>query len=610
MERISISPKKNLVTRAIVILIALFCDFGFRFLPAPWGLSQDAFGVIGVFIGSLLLWMTLSIDWPSVLCILALALIPNFGFSTAFTSSFGNETFVFLLFTFVCTYAISKTPLIKRIAVWFVSNKLARKSGWLFVTMFFASITLVGMFMSPTVLFVVMIPILEQILSLAKIEKNTGNKLAKMLYIGMAFCVSISSGMTPIAHVFPILAMNAAGLSIDYFSYMAFAVPVGIVSIIIMLIIFRLFLRPDVKVLKTIDTSALKQDLPKVNKSEILTLSIFLFMIFLWITPSICMDNIILTYVLFGLFAVIALAWSLYTLVAESKHKIINSVFGATYALGVGTFAVLAVLFKLTNIFDIFALLNSTKYAFLILFMSFVALVSLKAVFVAISEKKHVFAKVLLFLVFAAIAVLICLFNSESLKVIEFIKNCKTAMPPLVGTVLMCIIYVDGKPLVNIQDAFKNGIPWSSLLMCAGTLALGAALTSNAIGLKAFLETNLTSVLGGIPDLLLITIFVVWALVQTNLSSNMVTATLVATVANTVVLSLASTTICLPAIVAIIGMLASYAFATPPSMPHIAITASSGYADTKDVFIFGVVLMILVGAIAIFAGYPLAKIIL
>ena len=612
MGKISISPKKNPITKAIIILIALFCDFGFRFLPAPWGMSQDAFGVIGVFVGSLLLWMTISIDWPSVLCILALALIPNFGFSTAFTSSFGNETFVFLMFTFVCTYAISKTPFIKRIAVWFVSNRLAKKSGWLFIIMFFASVTLVGMFMSPTVLFVIMVPILEQILSIAKIEKNSGNKLAKVLYIGMAFCVSISSGMTPIAHVFPILAMNAAGLSIDYFSYMAFAVPVGIISIVLMLIVFRIFLRPDTSQLKNLDTTSLKQDLPAVSKNEIFTISVFMLMVFLWIMPSICMDNLILTYVLFGMFALIAFCWSLSILLnaAEKKHKIIDSIFGTTYSIVIGLFIVVSIIFKLTNIFDVFSALNSTKCSFLILFMSLFALISIKSFIISLSEKRNILFKLSVFVVAVSLTILICLFNKETLIVIDFIKNCKTAFPPIVGTILLCIICVDGKSLVNIGDAFKNSIPWSSLLMCAGTLALGAALTSNAIGLKAFLETNLTNALGGIPDLLLITIFVIWALIQTNLSSNMVTATLVATVANTVVLSLSSTTICLPAIVAIIGMLASYAFATPPSMPHIAITASSGYADTKEVFTFGTILMILVGVIAIFAGYPLAKIIL
>lgn len=610
-KKLLISPKSNAITRAIIIVIALFCDFGFRFLPAPWGMSQDAFGVIGIFIGSLILWLTISIDWPSVLAILALALIPNFGFTNAFTSGFGNETFVFLMFTFVCTYAISKTPLIKRIAIWFVSNRLAKKSGWLFVIMFFASVTLVGMFMSPTVLFVIMLPILEQLLALAGIEKGSNNKLGKMLYIGMAFCVSISSGMTPIAHVFPVLAMNAAGLSVDYFSYMAFAVPIGIVSVILMLLMFRIFLRPNVSALKNINTDTLKKDLPPISKKEILTISIFALVIFLWVMPSICINNVILTYVLFGIIAFVALLWSVVYLAwgGVTFHNKTRAVFGLIYSVIIGTFVLSSIIFASTGTYNIFEKLNQTNYAFLILSAAMFVLIAVYKFACNIKAKKSIVVSILIMLFAGALLTLTCLFNSQTIVALEFIKSCKTAMPPIVGTVLLCITYVDGEPLVKIQDAFKNGIPWSSLLMCAGTLALGAALTNNAIGLKAFLQTNLTTALGGVPELALLSIFVVWALVQTNLSSNMVTATLVATVAASVIGGV-STTLVLPAVASIIGMLASYAFATPPSMPHIAITASSGYADTKDVFIWGLIMMILVGVFVIFVGYPLAGLVL
>ena len=54
----------------------------------------------------------------------------------------------------------------------------------------------------------------------------------------------------------------------------------------------------------------------------------------------------------------------------------------------------------------------------------------------------------------------------------------------------------------------------------------------------------------------------------------MVTATLVGTVASTVIASTFST-LNLEATICIIGMLSSFAFATPPSMPHIAIISSS-----------------------------------
>lgn len=476
--------KDNKIFRCIIIPICLALCFLGRFIPAPEaaGLSSSAMGVIFIFIGSLILWLTIGIDWPSLLCVISLAFLDGVGFKTALQSSFGNDTFIFLLFTFICTYALSKTSLIKRIAIAFIDNKLAKKSGYWFMILFLTSVLLLGLFISPSVLFVIILPILTEVFDITKIEK--GEKIAKFLMMGLGFTVSISSGMTTIAHVFPVLAMNAANVSVSPITYMGFAIPVGLMVFLLMILVFLIFIRKDdVKKLSNADLSSLKEKLTKVSKSDIVTLVIFLLVIVAWIIPSLFKD------------------------------------------------------------------VNPTFY--------------------------------------------------------NTINGFTTAMPPLVGTLLLCIIRIDNKPLLRIDDAFKNGVPWGSLLMCAATLLLGSVLTSNDIGLKAYLQATLGNALANVSAIPLLIIFGIWAALQTNLSSNMVTATLVATVASSIITT-SGVQINLAAIACIIGMLASFAFATPPSMPHIAIVAGSEYCDTKNVLIFGGILMIISVVVALIVGYPIA----
>ncbi len=467
----------------IPICIAL-CFFG-RFIPGPEGLSSDAMGVISIFVGSLILWLTIGIDWPSLLCIFALAFLDNIGFNSALSKSFGNATFIFLLFTFICTYALSRTSLIRRVAVWFISTRLAKKSGNWFVTLFLLAVLVLGLFISPSVLFVIILPILHEVFDIAGIEK--GDKVAKVLMMGLGFTVSISSGMTPIAHVFPVLAMNAANVNVSPLAYMGMAIPVGLITFVLMLLTFRFIIRPDVSKLTNVDTSSLSSDIPHITKKEITILSIFVLVILLWIVPSFFKDGV------------------------PEFYDAIN------------------------------------KYG--------------------------------------------------------------TAMPPILGVLLLCIIRFDGKPIITLDEAFKNGVPWTALMMCAATLVLGAALTDNAIGIKAFLQTNLSSSLSSLPAIALLIIFGIWAAIQTNLSSNMVTATLVSTVAASILVATGST-LSIPAVASIIGMLASFAFATPPSMPHIAIVAGSDYCDTKDVLIYGSLLMVISVVVALLVGYPLGSILM
>ena len=476
--------KDNVIFRAIIIPISIILCFVGQFIPSVNGLSSDAFGVIFIFIGVLLLWLTIGIGWPSLLCLFALGFIDKFGFNKVLSSSFGNSTFAFLLFTFVCTYALSKTSLIKRIALTFVNFKIAQKNSYLFIFFFLLATLILGLFISPSVLFVILLPILNEIISLLNIEKD--DKISKVLMLGLGFTVSISSGMTPIAHVFPILAINAANIEVSTFEYIAIAFPAGLVLFLLTYLILILCIRPKKDGLNFENVANLKKSLQKLDKKDIITLVIFISVLVLWIVPSI--------------------------------------------------------------------------------------------------------------------------FEFIYYPIYEFFNKYGTIMPPLLGTILLCVIRVEEKPLLEVGDAFKNGVPWASLIMCAATLALGEAIKSEDIGLITYLQTNLGNSLVSLSPIILLIIFALWAAIQTNLSSNMVTATLVGTVASTVIASTFST-LNLEATICIIGMLSSFAFATPPSMPHIAIISSSETLSTKEVFIYGLIIMLLSVLVALLISYPIGLLI-
>jgi len=261
------------------------------------------------------------------------------------------------------------------------------------------------------------------------------------------------------------------------------------------------------------------------------------------------------------------------------------------------------------NKFNVFVWLNNTQVAIFAMFnfLLFVACLSVLLKATKSKNKKLATSSVILGSVGFSILILCLIFSNAFSSALKFVASLNNAMPAMFGAILLCLIKVDGKSLVNIADAFKNGVPWPSLIMCASTLALGSALSSNTIGLKAFIQTNLQNGLSGVSNVVLLIIFVIWPLIQTNLSSNMVTATLVSSVAVSI---LSASSLNLGAVVAIIGMLSAYAFATPPSMPHIAITASSGYATTSDMFKYGCLLMLISAIATIAIGYPIASLVL
>lgn len=116
--------------RTISVLAALLCMVLFRFIPAPAGLTASAMQVLGIFAGALILWMTISIDWPSMLVLAALVTVPELTMNSVLAASLGNSTVAFLMFTLMCTYALSKTAFVRRCAILFICSPVARKSPW------------------------------------------------------------------------------------------------------------------------------------------------------------------------------------------------------------------------------------------------------------------------------------------------------------------------------------------------------------------------------------------------------------------------------------------------------------------------------------------------
>lgn len=441
--------------------------------------------VLGVLTGTLILWVAVAIDWPSILCLTALAFVPELSMNRLIAGSIGNSMFSFLLFTFACTYALSRTAFVRRCAIAFITNKIARKGSWWFATLYCLSILVLGLVMSPSVLYVIYMPIMETICAELKLEKT--DKLANALALGQLFCCAIACGMTPIAHLFPLMGIgmyeSAAKVSVGYASYMAFAIPVGVVAFIFMMLLFRFVLRPDMSKLEKIDFNSLKKDLKPMDKREKMTLTVFFAVVAMWVLP-----------------------------------ELLKSSFPAVYA---------------------------------------------------------------------------------------FFNALGTTFPPMLGSSVLFILSADGEPLLNFKDVMSRGVAWGSVIMAAATMALGMGMTDPHIGLTAWLSASLKPLLTGLEPSVIVLAFILWAIIMTNACSNMVTVTVVCTVAIPVCMA-SGGAVNAAAVACYIGMLASYAFILPPAHPNVALAIGAGWTTAGQIIAYGTAVAAVTVIATLYIGYPIA----
>ena len=186
-----------------------------------------------------------------------------------------------------------------------------------------------------------------------------------------------------------------------------------------------------------------------------------------------------------------------------------------------------------------------------------------------------------------------------------------TAMPPLLGCILLFILRENGEPLLSFKEAVSNGILWAAILMTGAATMLGSALTNQEMGIKEWLSTMLGPVAASLPAEGIILFFFAWCILETNFSSNIVTTTVVSAVALSVLQALPQGTVAVGAVVCLIGFGAGICNMTPAGQSTInTVAISSGWTTARDMFIWGGIFSLLALLAMAFVGYPLGVLII
>ena len=191
------------------------------------------------------------------------------------------------------------------------------------------------------------------------------------------------------------------------------------------------------------------------------------------------------------------------------------------------------------------------------------------------------------------------------------INSWSTAMPPLLGCILLFITKVDGERILNFKEGVTKGILWGSILMTGAATWLGSCLTNADIGISDWLTASLSPLTAALPVTGMILFFMLWALLETNFSSNIVTTTVVSAVALSVLTALPAGAVSVGAVVCMVGFAAAVSNMTPAGQSTInTVAIGSGWTTTKDMFIWGGIFALMALVVLTFFAYPLGTLII
>ena len=273
------------IDMAIVVVVYILFQF---VLPAPSPITKGGMGVVGIFLGTLYLWIKVDIGWPSLLFIGVVGLTGVSGASALFQNTWGNVMVPFLVCAFMLNMVMSDTGLTRRFALFFVTRKMNKGKPWRTMIMFFLAIVLLGLVSTSSAICVLFMAIAEEMCKMTGYKK--GEELVETTMVGIFWMAQGAMAFTPISHVLiPAIFENILadfGVTVTYGQFSMIFLCVGIAFFLGWILIFRFVIKPDVTKMADLDIDALRATIKPWTKQEVTILIVYGIVIITWCFPE------------------------------------------------------------------------------------------------------------------------------------------------------------------------------------------------------------------------------------------------------------------------------------------------------------------------------------
>ena len=280
-------------------VIGLIIMFGGGFLPAPEPITHAGMVMIGVFVGLVFLWTAVDLIWPLFPAMVIFGVVykdlfpaswQSAGIYEATQQSFGNWITVFIMLCLVLCVALYQSGLIRRIALWFLSTKFARRGPKTFTIMIMFTTMFIGWFLDATPTQAFMLSIAYELFE--EIGYKPGDAWPKKIVMAITCASAVGYAMTPICHVIPLLVLgilgNITGMTVNFIAYMFAAFPIGLVIFVLLCIWVTFFVKADTTKLEAYDMDRIKDIRPgPMVKREKWVAGVSIALVFLWVFPGI-----------------------------------------------------------------------------------------------------------------------------------------------------------------------------------------------------------------------------------------------------------------------------------------------------------------------------------
>jgi sodium-dependent dicarboxylate transporter 2/3/5 len=234
------TSKFNKPSEIICFVISLLFMFGFRFIPPVAPITEAGMAILGVFIGMIFGWCTLSDTLPtSLIAIIAYGISLPAGIYGGLAALFSAYVPLLLVVSFFTIGALMGSGVSEYLVYKICTAKFAQGKPWVLMIVLFYGTWIVGTLTNIMIVTLFMFSILGTLFTQAGFQKGDKTPVMMVLILSCAYLLSMIVYPWGAPQIMVIQALNGIGYEISYASYMITVILTAFVVMAVGLVLMK-----------------------------------------------------------------------------------------------------------------------------------------------------------------------------------------------------------------------------------------------------------------------------------------------------------------------------------------------------------------------------------
>lgn len=295
MSETKAAPRKKNTAYYINTIIVFVLMFGIGQLPPFAQITPLGMQILGVFVGVLYGWCTVSLIWPSLVGIVAIGATEYCTITESFQAAFGADIPLMLIVVYVFAAFLEECGLNQYVANWFISRKIGEGRPWVFTLLIIAAAFVLSAFVSTYATIIILWMIFYKICD--QIGEPPRTKYTAMVIALIVFTSGLTGAIFPFKPFSLIilgLTQNGIGapLDVNFVTWTVYNVIMCLAMIALFLLVGKFVFRPDLTRVKEAGAKYAHLRGQKMNRDQKIGAVVLVIFILALAVPSILPESV------------------------------------------------------------------------------------------------------------------------------------------------------------------------------------------------------------------------------------------------------------------------------------------------------------------------------